>query len=132
MENTKSLLESCAELTMEELEGLSFTKILGGKDEDSTFIGLGIMDKDGYLLDYEELKKVYAGLNYFIRNVNPELIEKMNAQKKQEDEIQREKDELIQVVSKNIVDKGEFEDDEFEEDGVFQSIKNFFSRRNDE
>src|SRR5690554_1336158 len=105
MENTKGLLETCAELTMEELEGLSFTKILDGKEENSRFIGLGILDEDGYLLDYDELKKIYAGLNYFIRNVNPELIEKMNTQKEHEDKIQREKDELIELVSKNIVDK---------------------------
>lgn len=127
MENTKSLLETCAELTMEELESLSFTKILGGKDENSKFIGLGILDEDGYLLDYDELKKIYAGLNYFIRNVNPELIKKMNTQMQNEDNIQREKDELIELVSKNIVDKEELED-EYEEYGFFHSIKKIFKK----
>src|SRR5690554_5262923 len=116
--NNKSLLEACAELTMDQLEGISFTKILEAKDN-AKFIGLGIMDEDGYLLDYDEQKKLYAGLNYFIRNVSPELIEKMNAQKQHEDKIQREKDELIELVSKSIVDKDELDDDDTEGYGFF-------------
>lgn len=127
MDNNKSLLEICAELTMEELEGLSFTKIVKGQKEDSKFIGLGIMDENGYLLDYYQLKKIYAGIDYFIRNVNPELIQRMNAQKLREDQVQREKDELIDLVSRNIVDKEELED-ELQGDGLLDSIKSWFKK----
>lgn len=131
MENAKSLLESCAELTMEDLVDLTFTKILEGKEEEARFIGLGIMDKNGYLLDYDDIKKINAGLNYFIRNVNPELIKKMNAQKMREDIIQRQKDELIELVSKNIVDKEELEDDDYEEYGFLYFIRDLFKKGKD-
>ncbi len=126
MENTKSLLESCSKMPMEELGSLSFTKILSGKNEESEFIGLGILDVEGYLLEYNELKKIYEGLNYFIRNVNPELIKKMNSQKQKEDEKQKEKNELIEIVSKNIVDK----EDIYEEKGLgfFHYIKAIYRK----
>ena len=126
MENTKDLLESCSKMPMEELGKLSFTKVFGGREEESEFIGLSILNEEGYLLDYDELKKIYIGLNYFIRNVSPELIIKMNIKKQKEDEKQKEKEELIEIVSKNIVDKEAIE--ESKDSGFFYSIKIFFRK----
>ena len=111
MEETKSLLEQCDELSLEELDSLSLTKMVRKIGGEPKFIGLGIIDKEGYLLEYDELKKIYVGLYYFMRNVNPELITKINEQKRQEDQIQREKDELIELVSKNIVEKDELQEE---------------------
>lgn len=130
MDNKKSSLEICADLSIEELQDLSFTKISSGQGENATFVGLGILDKSGYLLDYQRLKEIYAGLNCFVRNVNPELIHKMNAQKSYEDQMQREKDQLIDVISRNIVDKTDVEEEYEEEEGVMDSIKKFFKRKN--
>ncbi|RBP44061.1 hypothetical protein [Garciella nitratireducens] len=128
MENTtKTLLESCSELTMEELEQLSFTKIIKEKDGESDFLGLGILDKNGYLLEYDQLKVIYAGLNHFIRHVNPELIKKMNQIKYQEDQKEKQKDQLLNIVSKNIVDMDEWE--QSEEKSFFQRIFHFFTKR---
>ena len=95
------------------------------KEEESEFIGLSILNEEGYLLDYDELK-IYIGLNYFIRNVSPELIIKMNIKKQKEDEKQKEKEELIEIVSKNIVDKEAIE--ESKDSGFFYSIKTFFRK----
>ncbi|MCR1898783.1 hypothetical protein NSA47_07275 [Irregularibacter muris] len=127
MENTNSLLDACSDYNMEELEKLTFTKIVRGSGENEEFIGLGIMDDNGYLLEYEELKKIYSGLNYFIRKINPELIEKMNQQKLIEDRKQKEKDEIIEIVSKNIVDKEDWEEEEEEYESFF---KRLFKRKN--
>ena len=113
-------------MPMEELGKLSFTKVFGGREEESEFIGLSILNEEGYLLDYDELKKIYIGLNYFIRNVSPELIIKMNIKKQKEDEKQKEKEELIEIVSKNIVDKEAIE--ESKDSGFFYSIKTFFRK----
>lgn len=127
MENTtKSFLESCSKLTMEELEPLSLTRIVKERDGQTDFIGLGILDKDGYLLEYDELKMIYSGLHYFLRNINPELIEKMNENKYKEDQVAKQKDQLIDIVSKNIVEKGEDEEQEDEETSFFQRFLRFF------
>lgn len=128
MENTtKSLLESCSELTMEDLERLSFTKVVKEKDGKADFIGVGILDENGYLLEYEQLKTIYMGLNHFMRNVSPELIKQMNSIKYQEDQRQKEKDQLLEIVSKNIVDMNEWEEED--EPSIFQKILHFFKRR---
>lgn len=133
MENkTKSSLEACSELTMEELETLSLTKIVKERDEETHFIGLGILDEDGYLLKYEELKTIYSGLHYFLRNVSPEIIERMNENKYREDQLSKQKDQLIDIVSKNIVEKDEEEEEQEEEiderSSVFQKMKGLFKR----
>lgn len=125
MEKSKNLLESCANFTMDELDKLSFTKIVKGKEGEAQFIGLAIMDEEGYLLEYEKLKTIYTGLNYFLRNNDPETIIKMNAHKRFEDQRQKEKDDIIELVSKNIIDKEE----EWEEEEEESFFKRLFKRK---